>query len=279
MGRGVLLIVNCALDSSYRNRHVLQAIYGNRFDELVFTVSETCPTDPLFATVAQADPSPAGPPCICCNDELGPHGALRHSFHWRLLAAEAIAAEFDHVVFAEDDCLISPQWDADRVRRLGAVWDAWAPPIRPCSRDQSDWVWSRHAAGYPAFDAVAHGLDHVRLAAHGAQYGDGHRPGMAPVMFYGFSDFLVAAGRIWRGLMRDLKLLRTVWHEAAIPTALLHQTPRVGVSNGLALWGSDRDRSLVELIGLLGKHDFVHAVKLSQYDESDILAVWKSLGV
>lgn len=278
MAGGVLLIVNCALDSSYGNRRVLQAMYGDRFDGLVFTVSATCPVDPRFRTIAQSDSPPPRPLCICCNDELGEHGALRHSFHWRLLAADPVAADYDFVLFTEDDCVISPHWDADRVRRCGEDSDALSPAIRPCSRDNPDWVWTRHAAGYPAFDAAAERLDHRRLASHWADYGGSSLlPAAEPVMFYGFCDFFVASRRIWRGLMQDLDALRQVWHEAAIPTSLLHQTPRIGVSTGLPLWGSDRERPLSELMGLLDEHDFVHAIKLSQYSEAEILAAWSAV--
>lgn len=278
MAGGVLLIVNCALDSSYGNRSVLQAMYGNRFDKLVFTVSATCPVDPHFPTIAQRDAPPARPLCICCNDELGEHGALRHSFHWRLLAADPIAADYDFVLFTEDDCVISPHWDADRVRRCGDDFDAVSPPLRPCRRDNLDWVWTQHPAGYPAFDAASERLNHRRLAAHWADYGKSSLPPTAdPVMFYGFCDFFLATNRIWRGLMEDLGALRRVWHESAIPTALLHQTPRIGVSTGLPLWGSDRERSLSELMGLLDEHDFVHAIKLSRYSEAEILAAWAAI--
>jgi hypothetical protein len=90
---GVLLVVNCALDSSYENRHVLRAMYEARFDRLVFTVSSTCAPDADFDTVAQTWEPPEVPACVCHNAELGPHGALRHSFHTRLIEVAELAAD------------------------------------------------------------------------------------------------------------------------------------------------------------------------------------------
>ncbi|MCH5376862.1 MAG: hypothetical protein JJ992_23085 [Planctomycetes bacterium] len=135
MAGGVLLIVNCALDSSYANRHVLTRMYGQRFDAIVFTVSATCTRDPRFPTIAQGWDPPARPQCICLSDELGEHGALRHSFHPRLLATATVAARYDYVMMTEDDCVISPHWDSHTVRSRCGGWDAISPPIQPCRRD------------------------------------------------------------------------------------------------------------------------------------------------
>lgn len=278
MAGRVLLIVNCALDSSYNNRHVLDAMYRDRFDELVFTVSATCGNDPRFPTIAQRWEPPRLPACICSNAELGEHGALRHSFHTRLLAAASLAADFDYVMFAEDDCVISPRWDSRTVRKRCEGWDALAPTIRPCRRDDTSWVWAQHGAGYPAFDAVADRLDHGQLAANWHRYGGMElEPAAEPIMFLGFCDWFIAGRSLFQRMIRDLEILQLLWHEAAIPTAMLHNTPQIGVSNGLPLWGTARDRPLAELMSLLERHDFVHAIKLSQYGPKEILAVYRSI--
>jgi hypothetical protein len=272
MSGGVLLVVNCALESSYENRHVLHPMYRDRFDRVLFTVSPTCRPDDGFDTVAQRWEPPGAPACVCYNDELGPHGALRHSFHPRLVELAGIAAEFDFIVFTEDDCVISPSIDADSVRRRCGQRDCIAPPIWHCDRSNTSWVFTQHGTGYPAYDAVSHHFDRGRMLGHWADYGGGPLPEEeGPPMFYGFADWLVFEGEFFRRLVGDLRTLRDVWHEIAIPTAILQNTSRVGVSNGLVLWGTARDRPLEELTAILRDHDFVHPIKLRTYPPDAVL--------
>ena len=275
MSDAVLLVVNCALDSSYENRHVLHPMYRDRFDRVLFTVSPTRRPDDGFDTVVQSWEPPGTPACVCYNAELGPHGALRHSFHPRLVELAEIAAEFDFIVFTEDDCVISPSIDADSVRRRCGQWDCIVPPIWHCDRSHTDWVWTQHETGYPAFDAAGRHFDRGRMIANWTDYGGGPLPEEeGPPMFYGFTDWLVFRGEFFGRLMGDLRTLRDVWHEIAIPTAIVHSTSRIGVSNGLVLWGTARDRSLEELSAILRDHDFVHPIKLRSYSPGAVLEAY-----
>ena len=275
MSDAVLLVVNCALDSSYENRHVLDRMYRGRFDRVLFAVSPTCRPDEGFDTVVQSWEPPGTPACVCYNAELGPHGALRHSFHPRLVELAEVAAEFDFVVFTEDDCVISPSVDADWVHQRCGESDCVVPPIWHCDRSNTGWVWTQHGAGYPAFDAVSRLFDRRRMISNWTAYGGGPLPEEdGPPMFFGFADWLVFGGAFFGRLVRDLRTLRGVWHEIAIPTAILHNTSRVGVSNGLALWGTARDRPLEELTAILREHDFVHPIKLRDYSPGAVLEAY-----
>ena len=272
MSAGVLLLVNCALDSSYQNRRVLSEMYEGRFDRIVFTVSSTCEADEDFPTVTQSWEPPGTPACVCGHADFGSHGAIRHSFHPRLVEVAGVAADFDFVLFTEDDCVLSPSVDADWVRQKCGSLDGIAPPIWHCDRGNTDWVWTQHGAGYPAFDAVGDRFDRQRMVRNWTAYGGGPLPEEdGPPMFFGFSDWLVFKSKFLSRLVGDLRILREVWHEAAIPTAIVHNTSRIGVSNGLALWGTARRRPLGELTGLLRHHDFVHPLKLRGLSRGAVL--------
>ena len=71
--------------------------------------------------------------------------------------------------------------------------------------------------------------------------------------------------RATRRAAADFERLFGVWHEAAIPSALVRRSTRLGKLNGLALWGGGRERPLAELMEMLIRHDFVHPIKLSRY--------------
>jgi hypothetical protein len=275
VSEGVLLVVNCALDSSYQNRHVLRELYGGRFERIVFTVSRRCAPDDAFPTVVQSWEPPGEPACVCFNEELGPHGAIRHSFHPRLAEVAELVEGYDFLVFTEDDCVVSPYVSSDWVRERCGSLDCMAPPIWHCDRSNTDWVWTQHGTGYPAFDAASGRFDRRRLADHWTAYGGGPLPDEpGPPMFYGFCDWLVLRSEFFARLVGDLRVLRNVWHEAAIPTAILHNTSRIGVSNGLVLWGTARERPLEELTALLRDHDFVHPIKLRSYAPSAVLEAY-----
>jgi hypothetical protein len=122
---------------------------------------------------------------------------------------------------------------------------------------------------------VSHRFDRQRMLRHWAAYGGGPLPeDDRPPMFFGFCDWLVFRSTFFSRLVDDLRILRGVWHEAAIPTALVHNTGRIGVSNGLSLWGRGRDRSLGELMETLRDHDFVHAVKLRELPRQAVLEAY-----
>nr|HLQ45282.1 hypothetical protein [Planctomycetaceae bacterium] len=89
--------------------------------------------------------------------------------------------------------------------------------------------------------------------------------------FSGFVDCLILRRDFLQRMVPTLGLLREVWHELAIPTAVLQHTSRVGISNGLALWGTDREQPLDRLLRRLGQHDFVHPIKLLRYESQTLL--------
>lgn len=181
----------------------------------------------------------------------------------------------NRILFTEDDCVISPSIDAEPVRQRCGGLDCILPPIWHCDRGNTDWVWTHHGTGYPAFDASSPTFDRGRMIVHWTDYGGGPLPEeKRPPMFYGFADWLLFRGSFFARLMGELRTLRDVWHEIAIPSAILHNTGRVGVSNGAALWDDARARSLEELIAMLENHDFVHPIKLRHFAHETVLEAY-----
>lgn len=276
----VLLVINCARDASYANRHVLSEIYAKQFDAIVFAISQSCVPDRNFSNVIQSwDHSPLTNHCPCGDRTLGHHSTFFHSFHPRLIDVADIVGDYKHVVFAEDDCLISPKINSATVAGICKGIDALLSPVEFCPRDDQSWVWTRHSTGYTALDRVASHFDSRRLLSNWERY-RGYRiesrQGAAP-MFKAFVDWMIMESDFLRSLVDDLTNLQQVWHEAAIPTAVLHNTHRIGVSNGIALWGERRSRTLHDLLALLREHDFVHPVKPSVYLPDELIREYNTV--
>jgi hypothetical protein len=96
-------------------------------------------------------------------------------------------------------------------------------------------------------------------------------------LFGGFVDCVALRGSFLERLIGDLTLLQDVWHELAIPTAVVHNTAKIGLLHGTALWGTDRHQSLQELLSYLQRGDFVHPVKLSRYLTAEVCEVYQRL--
>jgi len=77
-------------------------------------------------------------------------------------------------------------------------------------------------------------------------------------------------------MVPDLVALQDVWHESAIPTALMHRTAKVGRLDGTALWGNNREQPRDELFAMLAGKDYVHPIKLSYYGESEAKDAYRS---
>lgn len=279
MSQRVLLVLNCAADASYANRSLLGTLYAGRFDDVAFAVSGTCPLDAAcWNIVAAWRPPPDSPECICGTPVWGRHLALQHALHPRLIDIAQIGEGFEFVVFAEDDCLLSPAIDAAAVRRRCAGLDALTPPIFYCSRAAQDWVWTHHATGYPAYLEATRDWSCEQLLRNWAGYGGQPLPDDPPQpMFFGFSDCAVFRFSFLRRLALDLTRLLSVWHEAAIPSAVLYNSSRLGKLDGLALWGPQREQSLAELLSLLAVRDFVHPIKLLRCAPDELLAAYRAL--
>jgi hypothetical protein len=279
-GGRVILALNCQRPASYGNRGVLRALYGARFPEHVFLVGPGCVADPGYPTLrVPFEPWIPGP-CPACPG-LAPHAAGIHHLHPRLAAVAGLVGERDHVLFVEDDCVLSPRWTEAAVRARGDAADAWAGPLWWCDpEDDRGWCWPGHATGFAAFGRVDAAFDGARLARHWREVSGQELPPRLDVpLFGGFVDCLVLRGGLLRAMAADLERLAEVWHELAIPTALLQQTPRIGTLQGRALWGSERLRSLEALVGMLQAADFVHPLKLSWYEPAAVLAAYEQVGV
>jgi hypothetical protein len=278
MSGRVLLVINFATDFPYPNRHVLREMYAHRFDGLALSVSKTCPSDADFQHVVQSWQPSRFIHCPCGNRELGEHSIHVHTFHSRLIDIAAAADGYEFVVFAEDDCILSPRLDAEHIRRRCQEYDALLSPIWPCYRDDPTWVWLHHESGYPEFDTVSERLDRQRLLSNWAAYSDIAAPDAPCVpMFFSFSDWLVFRVSFLQSILDDLRLFQDVWGESAIPTAILHNTSRIGRSNGIALWHSDRQQLLADLMHKLRDHDFVHPIKLLDYPREELLDAYRTM--
>lgn len=279
----VLLVLNCQQDLSYGNRHVLSALYGGRFPELAFAIGATCPPDVAFRNIATAwEPRLRENTCACCDLADGRHPAGIHVTQPRLVeVARAAEAEgFEYVVFAEDDCVLSPRLDPAEVRRRFAATGAEAivPSLWFCDRDDDSWCWTRHPTGYPALDAVAERFDRRRLLRHWATFAGTPAPPVHYVpMFGGFVDWLAFRVDFLGRLVPDLHALADLWHETAIPTAILHQTDRISLADGVALWGADRHQPTGALFSMLADRDFVHPIKLRRIGADPALAAYRQV--
>jgi hypothetical protein len=280
----VLLVLNCQQDLSYANRHVLRALYGDRFPELAFAIAATCAPDIAFRNIATAwEPRLRENICCACYDLAdGRHPAGIHVTQPRLVeVARAAAAEgFRYVVFADDDCILSPRLDPAEIRHRFAATGAEAivPSLWFCDRDDDSWLWTRHPTGYPAFDAASARFDRHRLLRHWESFSGTKAPPVLYVpMFGGFVDWLAFRVDFLDRLVPDLLALADLWHETAIPTAILHQTDRISLADGAALWGADRHQPTDALFGLLADRDFVHPIKLRWIGADAALTAYRRL--
>jgi hypothetical protein len=278
----VLLVVNCQRDASYGNRHVLTALYGDRFPEIAFTVGASCSIDNAFRTiVTDWEPSLVDNQCACCpaSHPWGRHPAGLHHFHPRLARLASLLDDYNYLVFVEDDCILSPRVDPEWVRSRCSGVDALVVHLVFCDRDGRSWLWGRHPTGYEAFDRVAQRFDRRRLLRHYAELTGLPAPPVAYVpMYSACSDGYIFRTDLLRRMAPDLEALAEVWVEAAVPTALLHHTARLGPLNGLALWGDDRNRPTADLFAALADHDFVHPIKLLSRDPREVEALYRGLG-
>ena len=266
----VLLVVNCQPPASYRNRRLLASLYGDRFPHVLFSVGEDCPDEPGLACLATPRPLlPIDNLCACCDPASDPHPSGRHATHPRVvnIASYAVSRGFSVVLFVEDDCLLSPRLDPSSLLSRLAGLDALIPYLGFCDRESASWVWTRHPSGYPAYDASCRSLDRPRLLRNWSSYSGQVAPPIAYTpLFGGFVDVLAFRVDVLLRMVPDLLALLHVWHEAAIPSAMLHQTSRIGRFDGLALWGDDRLRPAEELFTSLSGRDYVHPIKLSAID-------------
>jgi hypothetical protein len=279
MNQRVLLVLNCAADASYGNRELLATLYRDRFDGLAFAVNETCARDPAYGNIVGSWSPPAdSPECICGTVALGRHLALQHVLHPRLIDIAQHAEGFEFVVFTDDDCYLSPTLDAVAVRQRCADVDALTPPIFYCAPDAQDWVWTQHATGYPAYRTATRDWSREQLVQHWLAYGGQPVPeSVSQPMFFGFSDCAVFRSSFLRRLVEDLPRLFPVWHEAAIPSAVMYHASRLGKLDGSALWGAQRAQPLADLLALLPNCDFVHPIKTARYAPDELLAGYREL--
>lgn len=272
MASGVLLAINCQEDKLYEHRHLLSAMYSDRFDRIAFLVNETCEADPSFTNIVtlwKPPPYCPGRACPCGDAYYGTHAVDMHQKHPRLAALADAAEGYEVAIFADTDCILSPALTAESIRRRCAEFDVVMPPIQHWPRGNGSWSWSVHEAGYPSLDRMMHYLDRDRLLRHWRQFrGQCIIPESPPPllpMFCGFSDWLAFDASFLRRIARDFVALQHVWHEAAIPTAILHGTSRIQIARCQVLWGADRELSLPELMRRVRHHDYVHPIKFGQY--------------
>ena len=274
----VLLVINCQADASYQNREVLHSLYSDRFDGLAFAVNHSCPTDENYTNiVSHWQPAPLGPHNKCC---CGDHAIGVHTFHPRLQAVAERADAYEFIVFAEDDCLLSPRLNSLRIQQLCANYDAVLPEIWLCDYADASWTWNPYAAYYSELEEVKRYFDVSRLGRHWANYsGKTFPPRSGVPMFAGFADFFILRTSLLREVVADWLVLEHMWHEIAIPTAILHHTDRIGPTKWLALWGDDRNRSLEDLMAMLHTVDWLHPVKASRYPSSRIRDAYRWIEV
>ncbi len=280
---GVLLAINCQEDKLYAYRHLIAEMYAGRFDELAFVVNETCEPDPAFANVvATWKPPPYCPARECpCNDPYyGRHADGVHSKHPRLAELAAHSGGFDAVLFADTDCVLSPSLDSSAVLGMLEGVDVVMPPIEYRPREDWSWCWTHRESGYPSLDRLARYLDRGRLIDHWRALGgapiDPEPPPPLPPMFAAFSDWLAFRSDFLREVAPDFIAAQEVWHEVAVPTIILHATPRIRFSHCLVLWEGDRDRPLPWLVDELRRHDFVHPIKFGRHG-AELLEAYRGL--
>lgn len=271
------LIINCPHDASYRNRGLLRELYAARFEDVAFFVGPECATDPDFPTFVQTRELPRLPQdCLCGSTAYGPHAVTRHITHPRLAEMAEAVSDCDYVVFLEDDCLLSPEISGASIDKRWPGCDIIMPPIQPCPRSHTEWVWTQHSSGYLAFDRAAREGITARTRENWRRYSAGgncHLGGDG--LFYAFVDCVIFRAETLCDLAPTFWKMREVWHEAAIPTAAIEHTSRIGVLDGVALWGDARNRPLEELFSLLEGRDFVHPVKSGLYDSQRLLAAYQ----
>jgi hypothetical protein len=280
----VALVVNCQLPRSYDNRRLLGALYGGRFPRMAFGVGPDVEPDPRFPTIVSRwrPRRYLHHQCGACPPDYWRHPAGVHQLHPRLVAiAESDALDgADWLLFVEDDCLLGPHvTPAGLAARAGDA-EVVIPPLWFCDRDDDSWLWPAHPTGYAAFDedGVADRLDRDRLMAHWEAYsGRPAPPVLYTPLFGGFVDWILIRPALLRRMVPDLIAMAEVWHELAVPTAVLHHTRRVAVADGLALWGRDRHQPLDRLLALLPGRDFVHAIKPGLHDPEALLAGYRAL--
>lgn len=282
------LAVNCQLPRSHGNRDVLRALYGDRFPRMAFCVGpDSAPDfhpDPECPTIQ----SPWRPSrflqhqCGACPPEYSRHPAGVHLLHPRLVAiAESpLIDDADWLLFVEDDCLLGPHVTPQTLATRAGDAEIVLPPLWFCDRDDDNWLWPSHPTGYAAFaeTGVADRIDRGRLLSHWETY-SGHPapPVLYTPLFGAFVDWILIRPALLRRLVPDLIALAEVWHELAIPTAVLHHTARIGLTNGLTLWGRDRHQPLDRLLAMLPGRDFVHAIKPSLYPPETLIAGYRAL--
>lgn len=190
-GSRLLLAINCQLDSSYANRHILTDLYRGRFPDIVFVVGNTCRIDELFPTVVSSKSPGTSVPCACATARVAPHPAEIHFLHPRLVAVSAISQAYEGVLFVEDDCLLSPHITAEELATDLETCDAVTAPLRPCFPDD-EWLWAGHGCGYPAFLPVADQFHTERVARNWRELNSHYRslPAMSPLAG-GMSDWLL----------------------------------------------------------------------------------------
>ncbi len=289
----VAVVINFQIARSRANREILRALYGERFPKLGFCVGPDLDSGADVDLDAGSEPdtivSSWRPTrllhhqCGACPAEYSRHPAGIHQLHPRLVAiAESPWIEgADWLLFVEDDCLLGPHVTPETLVERAGDAEVVLSPVWLCDRDDDDaWLWPWHPTGYPAFTepGVADRLDRDRLLAHWEAY-SGHPapPLLYTPLFGAFADWILIRPSLLRRLVPDLLAMAEVWHELAIPTALMHHSARIGLTNGLSLWGHDRNQPLERLLGLLPGRDFVHAIKPGLYPPEALIAGYRAL--
>ena len=279
----VLVAINCQSDFSYQNRELLQSLYGDRFDDLAFVVNDSCLTDKNVTNiVSHWRPAPLGPDnrCLCCPASVGDHTIGIHTFHPRLQYVAERANDYEFVLFVEDDCVLSPRLNAKRVQELCALTTPSCPayglairPMRPgfgivTSKPIPKWEKSRIISTGLACGNIGRAFPARRFLFNPMCQ-------CSPVIpissFYALS--------LLREIIADFQALEQVWFEIAVPTAILHYTSRIGLTEGIALWGADRNRPLEELIAMLRPVDWLHPIKLLMYPSTRIRDVYRAISL
>jgi hypothetical protein len=273
MSDNVLLVINCQEDTLYSHRHLIRNLYQSRFPRISFLVNPTCPLDHEYSNiVVRWTPPPFSPAreCSCRHRCPEPHTQDLHVRHPRLIdvADAATEAGVEAVLYSDTDCVFSPTLDATAIARRCRRFDAITPPIAHHPRGDRSWIWAHNDVGFPALDRMSRALDRQRLLDHWKALGGrlaGDDPDPLVPMFMGFADWLAFPTEVLQRVARDCLVLQQVWHEAAIPTAIVHNTSRIQFARCRVLWGEDRNRPLAELMAMLPDNDFVHPIKFGEH--------------